>query len=80
MEVSPDTLLDAFEINPAVVALLIVIYLLYKLVRSRDATIADLIKGDQADIRRQTKMLTLLEILVKRKANFRTGEDGRGSD
>ena len=80
-----ETLLDAFQINPAIVALLCVVYLLYRLIVSRDATIAKMVIGSQEDIARQTKIITLLEILVQNGANFRAEEllrphTERGSD
>jgi len=73
--VDAETLFDAFKLAPAIVALLIVIYW-------QHGTIAKLISGNQGDIERQSKILTLLEILVQRGHNFREverGEDGGGS-
>ena len=73
-----DTVMNAFKLAPAIVALLIVIYW-------QHGTITKLISGNQGDIERQTKMLALLEILVQRRANFRNDEGGsngssRGGD
>jgi len=73
-----ETAFEAFKMAPAIVALLIVIYLLYKLQVKKDEIIAKLADGNQGDIERQTRMLTLLELLVKRGANFRS-EDRGGS-
>ena len=66
MELSPETILDAFRIAPAIVALLIVIFLQYRLIWR-------LITGSQKDIARQSKMLTLLEVLVDRRSQSRDG-------
>mgnify|MGYP001818879772 CR=1 FL=1 len=60
------TLVDLFKFAPAVMALLAVIYLLYRIIVKKDETINKLVNGTQADIERQSKMLTLLEILVNR--------------
>ena len=74
-----ETVFEAFKMAPAIVALLIVIYLLYKLQIKKDEIIAKLAEGNQGDIERQTRMLTLLEVLVKRRgAEFRTDDSGTG--
>lgn len=81
-----ETIFEAFKYSPAIVALLIVIYLLYKLQIKKDEIIAKLAEGNQGDIERQTRMLTLLEVLVKRRgAEFRSEDSGpdrsrRGTD
>ena len=57
--------------------------MMFKLIVSRDATIAKMVVGSQEDIARQSKMLALLEILVQRGASFRdsgTGYVGGGVD
>jgi len=64
MDLSSETILDAFRIAPAIVALLIVIFLQYRLIWR-------LITGSQKDIARQSKMLTLLEVLVDRRSQPR---------
>jgi hypothetical protein len=64
--IKPDTIIEAFKLAPAVVALFGVIFLLYKIIIKKDETISKLVNGTQADIERQSKMVTLLEILVNR--------------
>ena len=66
MGITSTTLIEIFKFTPAIVALLVVIYLLYKIIIKKDDTINKLVNGTQADIERQSKMLTLLEILVNR--------------
>jgi len=66
MGLDSNTLIEIFKFTPAIVALLLVIYLLYKIIIKKDETINKLVNGTQADIERQSKMLTLLEILVNR--------------
>jgi len=77
-DMESETILEAFKWAPAIVALLIVNYFMYKLQLKKDEIIAKLADGNTGDIERQTKMLVLLEILVKRRANFRA--DGEGSN
>ncbi len=64
MDLSPETILDAFKMAPAIVALLIVIVLQFRLIMK-------LVTGSQGDIERQSKMLTLLEVLVDRRSQPR---------
>ena len=71
-----ETISDAFKFAPAIVALLLVIFMMYKLIISRDTTIAKMVVGSQEDIARQSKILALLEILVQRGASFRNGNNG----
>jgi succinate dehydrogenase hydrophobic anchor subunit len=58
------TWIEIFKLAPAIVALLCVIYLMYKIIMKKDETIKDLVKLSEADIARQAKIITLLEILV----------------
>ena len=62
-----EKLIKAFEQYPAVLALLVVIYLLYRIIQSKDVTIKDLIAIAHGDIERTVKLTTLLEILVAKK-------------
>jgi len=62
----PEVIVEIFKFTPAVVALLTVIYLMYRIIVKKDETISKLVNGSQADIERQSKMVTLLEILVSR--------------
>jgi len=66
MGLDSKTLIEIFKFTPAIISLLIVIYLLYKIIIKKDETINKLVNGTQADIERQSKMLALLEILVNR--------------
>jgi uncharacterized BrkB/YihY/UPF0761 family membrane protein len=52
------------EISPAIAALLAVIFWLYKLIVAKDKTMEALVRAGQGDIERQSKMITLLEMLV----------------
>ncbi len=61
-----ETLIEIFKLAPAIASLLCVIYLMYRIIIKKDDTINKLVAGSQADIERQAKMLTLLEILVNR--------------
>lgn len=69
----PDILIEVFKFTPAIIALLAVIYLMYKIIMKKDDTISKLVNGSQADIQREAKMVTLLEILVNRSG---AGKDG----
>ncbi|KKM91174.1 hypothetical protein LCGC14_1231220 [marine sediment metagenome] len=73
-----ETVVEAFKYSPAIVALLLVIYMMYKLIIRKDEIIAKFVESDQGDIERQSKMVTLLEILVQRGSDFR-GSDTRVS-
>ena len=66
---NPDwpVIMEAFKFAPAIIALLIVIYLLYRLLIKKEESIHKIIKHDEADERRNDKILTILEILVNRK-------------
>jgi hypothetical protein len=66
---TPDwaTILDAFKFSPAIIALLIVIYLLYKLLIKKEESIHKIIKLDEDSEKRNEKIITLLEVLVNRK-------------
>ena len=60
-------LADIFKFAPGVIALLIVIYLLYKLLLKKEETMIRMIEISESDVKRQAKLITLLEILVNRK-------------
>lgn len=60
-------LLEAFKIAPAIVALIVVIWLLYRLLKAKDATIQQLVEISRGDSERYGKLITLLEILVQQK-------------
>jgi hypothetical protein len=66
MNLDSKTILEVFKLAPAIVALFGVIYLMYRIILKKDETIAKLVKGSESDIERQSKMVTLLEILVSR--------------
>jgi type IV secretory pathway VirB3-like protein len=59
-------LLDVFKLAPAIAALLVVIYLMYRIIINKDEVIKQLVVKSQSDIEQQSKMVTLLEILVNR--------------
>lgn len=60
------TLVEIFKFAPAILALFGVIFLMYKIIMKKDETISKLVNSSQADIQREAKMVTLLEILVNR--------------
>lgn len=62
-----DKILKAFEQYPGILALLIVIYMLYLIIQSKDATIKEMLQISQGDIERTSKLTALLEILVQKK-------------
>ena len=57
---------ELFKLAPAVIALFGVIYLMYRIILTKDETINQLVTGGQSDIERQSRMVALLEILVNR--------------
>ena len=61
------TVLEAFKFAPAVIALLIVIYLLYKLLLKKEDSITKIIKLDEEAEKRNERIITILEILVSRR-------------
>ena len=61
-----ETFIEVFKFAPAIAALLFVIYLMYKIICKKDQLIEDIVKGSEEEINRQSRMLTLLEILVDR--------------
>ena len=63
------TLIELFKISPAIIALLVVIFLMYKLLARRDEIIEQIIQKSKEDVERQSKLIALLEILVNRKGN-----------
>jgi hypothetical protein len=65
---------EIFRISPAIFALMGVIYLLYRLILSKDATLSAMVRASEQDIERQAKILTLLETLVQ----SRLGNGGGG--
>lgn len=62
-----ENIFRSFIQYPAILALLIVNYWLYKIVQSKDVTIKELLQISQGDIERTSKLTALLEILVNRK-------------
>lgn len=67
MIVESQHLLEAFKYAPAIIALLIVIWLLYRLLKSRDQVLQKLVEVSKGDSERYGKLITLLEILVHQK-------------
>lgn len=61
------TILEAFKFSPAIIALLIVIWLLYRLLIKKEESIHKIIKLDEDSEKRNEKIITLLEVLVNRK-------------
>ena len=59
-----EKIIKAFEQYPAILALLVVIYLMYLIIRSKDVTIKDLIAIAHGDIQRNSRVVALLEMLV----------------
>jgi uncharacterized membrane protein YjfL (UPF0719 family) len=64
--VSSHTVLEAFKYAPAIVALLIVIFLLFRLLHKRDGMLERMINASEADVTRQSKLIALLEIIIQR--------------
>lgn len=62
-----DMVLNAFREYPGILALLIIIYFLFRTLRDKDQVIKDFLQISQGDTERMTKLSTLLEILVNRK-------------
>jgi hypothetical protein len=67
MNIESQHILEAFRIAPAIVALLIVIFLQYRIIRSKDHFLQKLMGVSKEDSERYGKLITLLEILVSRK-------------
>jgi hypothetical protein len=61
----PSFWLRIFEISPAIVALLAVIYWLYRLIVAKDKTMYDLVRAGQGDIERQSRLIALLEMALQ---------------
>ena len=66
MAIDWKTILEAFKYAPAIIALLIVIYLMYKLLLKKEDSIVKVIELSKEDQKRNEKILTLLEILVNK--------------
>jgi hypothetical protein len=62
-----DKIFKALEQYPGILALLVVIYWLYRIIQGKDITITNLLEISQGDIERTSKLTALLEILVNRK-------------
>jgi hypothetical protein len=62
-----EKLIKAFEQYPGILALLVVIYLLYRIIQGKDETITNLLEISQGDIERTSKLTALLEILVNKR-------------
>jgi predicted PurR-regulated permease PerM len=69
MNVESEHVLEAFKASPVIVALLLVIFLLFWLLKSKDTALNKLIEVSRSDSERYGKLITLLEILVNRKEN-----------
>ncbi len=62
----PSNWIEFFKFSPAIAALLIVIFLLYRLLIRRDDLLQVLVEKSKEDAQRQSKLIALLEILVSR--------------
>jgi hypothetical protein len=62
-----DRIVKAFESQPIALALLIVIFLLYRIIQSKDSTIKELLVISKGDIERNSKVIAILEILLSRR-------------
>lgn len=60
-------LLEAFKISPAIIALLFVIFLMYRLINKKDSILQQMMEVSKGDSERYGKLITLLEVLVSRK-------------
>ena len=67
MPIEGETFIEVFKFAPAVLALLVVIYWLFRLLNKQHETIQLIMKESEGKTQRQAKLLTLLEILVNRK-------------
>ena len=67
MELDSDTIVRLFQFAPAVIALLIVIYLQHKQLMRKDELVKSILEITDADTQRQSKLMALLEILVNRR-------------
>lgn len=67
MSIESQHILEAFRIAPAIVALLVVILLLYRLLKNKDLVLQRLVEVSKGDSERYGKLITLLEILVHQK-------------
>jgi predicted PurR-regulated permease PerM len=59
--------LEAFKVNPVLVALIIVILFLCYLLLRKDKVLQRLVEVSNSDSERYGKLITLLEILVNQK-------------
>ena len=59
MAIDWKTILEAFKYAPAIIALLIVIYLMYKLLLKKEDSIAKVIELSKEDQKSNEKILTL---------------------
>ena len=66
MTVDWKSLLDAFKFAPAILSLLVVIYLMYRLLMRKEDSISKVIELSKEDQKRNEKILTLLDILVNK--------------
>ncbi len=66
---SEATWIEIFKTSPAVLALLAVIYFLYRIILAKDANMQSWVQSSQAEVERHSRMITLLEILVTRDKN-----------
>lgn len=65
--IEPGHILEAFKINPTVVALILVIVILSYLLIRKDKVLQVLVELSTGDSERYGKLITLLEILVAQK-------------
>lgn len=62
-----DLVLTAFKEYPGILALLFIIWWLFKSLKDKDQIIKDFLQISQGDTERMSRLTTLLEILVNRK-------------
>jgi len=67
MTIGSEHVLEAFKINPVLVALIIVILFLCYLLLRKDKVLQRLVEVSNSDSERYGKLITLLEILVNQK-------------
>jgi len=67
MTIESQHLLEAFRIAPAIVALSVVIWLQYRLLKNKDTVLQRLVEVSKGDSERYGKLITLLEVLVHRE-------------
>jgi succinate dehydrogenase hydrophobic anchor subunit len=63
--------IEIFKLAPAIAALLMVIWLMYKIILKKDETLKAVVEQSKEDAAMWTKITTLLEILVNRDGRSR---------